>query len=275
MPTVTPRTDLVPIAPVMGRWHRVRFWVATAAIGLAVLAPLFYMVAALGTRVGLWGVGTGLGTLSRDIGPKLLMAAIAVGLAALLLGVFLRPRRRRAIVAGAAAVAVGLAGIAYGMSVRATADRLPFIHDITTDTQDPPVFGEAVVAARGADANTLDYVGKRDAREDKLVSVLQTRDYPEIRPLVTERSPEVAYARAKDVARDLGWEIVEENPVEGRFDATATTFWYGFKDDVAVRVRPGAGGGSVVDVRSVSRVGASDLGANAERVGAFLAAFGD
>ena len=67
----------------------------------------------------------------------------------------------------------------------------------------------------------------------------------------------------------MGWQIVDANAREGRIEATATTFWFGFKDDVVVRIVP-APGGSRVDVRSVSRVGVSDVGANAKRVRDFL-----
>ena len=75
--------------------------------------------------------------------------------------------------------------------------------------------------------------------------------------------------RAAAIARDLGWEVVNEDPSQGIVEATDTTFWFGFKDDVAVRVRAD-GQGSRVDVRSVSRVGQGDLGANAQRIGEFL-----
>lgn len=273
MPIVTPRTDTVEIVPVLGRRHRLRWWVATAALALALLTPLFFAVAALGTRVGLWSVRFGFGTLARGVGPNLPWLTLAVGLAAVLLGAFLRPRCKRATLAGAFALVVALVGLGWGVGVKARAERLPFIHDISTDTQDPPTFSDAVVRLRGSDANTLDYTGKRDARENRLVSVLQTRDYPEIRPLVSERAPEDALNRARDVARRLGWDVVAVDPDAGVLEATERTRWFGFRDDVVVRVRPGAGGGSVVDVRSVSRVGASDLGANAARIRRFLEAF--
>jgi hypothetical protein len=71
------------------------------------------------------------------------------------------------------------------------------------------------------------------------------------------------------VAQELGWEIVAVDPAAGRVEATATTLWFGFKDDIVVRVRR-ADGGAQVDVRSVSRLGGGDLGANAARVRAFL-----
>jgi len=83
-----------------------------------------------------------------------------------------------------------------------------------------------------------------------------------------------AVDRAEAVMRGMGLEIVAVNKSTGLVEATATTFWFGFKDDVAVRVTAGASGGSVVDVRSVSRVGQSDLGANASRIGEILQGLG-
>jgi uncharacterized protein (DUF1499 family) len=81
--------------------------------------------------------------------------------------------------------------------------------------------------------------------------------------------PTKAFARALAASRDLGWEIIAAVPLEGRIEAVDRTFWFGFKDDVVVRVRAAAGG-SRIDVRSVSRVGRSDVGANARRVRRFL-----
>jgi uncharacterized protein (DUF1499 family) len=66
------------------------------------------------------------------------------------------------------------------------------------------------------------------------------------------------------------WKIVDDNPAEGRIEATATTRWFGFKDDVVIRIVPSAGNGSRVDIRSVSRVGLSDVGTNTRRIRAFL-----
>jgi uncharacterized protein (DUF1499 family) len=70
-------------------------------------------------------------------------------------------------------------------------------------------------------------------------------------------------------ARSLGWQVIDANEKEGRIEATDTTFWFGFKDDIVVRITPTAGG-SRIDVRSVSRVGRSDLGTNAKRVRGYL-----
>ena len=271
MPTVTPRAESIVIKPVPGRRHQLRRWLWRIALALLVIAPLVFMLAGLGSKAGLWSWQFGLGVLTRKLGTWLLFGAILFGAASAVAGVLIRPRSRTAILAGAGALAVGLAGLAWGASVQRTAANLPFIHDISTDTQNPPVFEGRILAEREG-LNSLDYVGKRDARDNELVSVLQARSYPGIRPIVTSRSVEDAQGRARDVAAQLGWEIKDEAP--GRIEATDTTFWYGFEDDVVVRIREGAGGGAVVDVRSVSREGGSDLGANAERVRDFLEAFG-
>jgi uncharacterized protein (DUF1499 family) len=73
----------------------------------------------------------------------------------------------------------------------------------------------------------------------------------------------------------MNWRIVEGNPSERRIEAVATTRWFGFKDDVVIRISPAENGGSVLDIRSVSRVGSSDLGTNARRIRTFLKAFSE
>ena len=97
----------------------------------------------------------------------------------------------------------------------------------------------------------------------------QRRAYPDIQPLVLPMPPPAAFDRALAVAMGLGWDIVKRDPAGGRIDAVDTTFWFGFKDDIVVRVRE-ADGGSRIDVRSKSRVGRGDVGTNARRVRAFL-----
>ncbi|PYM57967.1 MAG: DUF1499 domain-containing protein [Candidatus Rokuibacteriota bacterium] len=139
----------------------------------------------------------------------------------------------------------------------------PRIHDITTDTEDPPQF-VALLAARQASSNGAVYGGPAVAAEQK-------KGYPDIIPLLLPDPPERAFARIEAAARGLGWRIVAAVPAEGRLEATATTPLLRFKDDVVVRVVP-ALNGSQVDVRSVSRFGRGDMGANAKRVRAFLAA---
>lgn len=138
---------------------------------------------------------------------------------------------------------------------------VPAIHDITTDTMDPPPF-VAVAYIREQGTNSLEYGGKQVAEQ-------QEKAYPNLRPLNIPYPPDRVYHEALRLAEALGWEIVDENRVEGRIEATDTTFWFGFKDDIVIRIRD-SNGGTRVDARSASRVGRSDLGANAKRIQRFL-----
>jgi hypothetical protein len=143
--------------------------------------------------------------------------------------------------------------------------RLPPIHDISTDTQDPPAF-KAVLARRKPLDNPASYEGPA-------LAAAQRSAYPDVLPKVLESPEEQAFERALQAAKDMGWEIVAADPANGLIEATATTFFFGFKDDVVVRVRPEEGM-SRVDVRSASRAGRSDLGANARRIRAYLRSLG-
>jgi len=137
---------------------------------------------------------------------------------------------------------------------------LPHIHDISTDTDDPPDF-VAVASLRKGARNPLDYKPETAAH--------QKRGYPDIAPLRLDTAPPQSFARAERAARAMGWEIVTVAPNDLRIEATDTTLLFGFKDDVVIRIRPQARG-SVIDVRSLSSVGGSDFGTNAKRVRAFL-----
>ena len=101
------------------------------------------------------------------------------------------------------------------------------------------------------------------------IAAQQKKAYPDLKPAVLGVPPAQAFDRAVDAAKKQGWEIVAAVPAAGRIEATDTTRWFGFKDDVVIRVRP-EGAGSRVDVRSVSRVGRGDVGTNARRIRGFL-----
>jgi uncharacterized protein (DUF1499 family) len=142
------------------------------------------------------------------------------------------------------------------------ARRVPPIHDITTDLERPPKF-VAILPLRAEAPNPATYGGPE-------IAEAQRRSYPEIQPLLLTVPVGTAYTRAMASARGMGWQLVDSDSSAGRIEATATTPWFGFKDDVVVRVRP-EGAGSRIDVRSVSRVGKSDVGTNAERIRRYLA----
>ena len=158
------------------------------------------------------------------------------------------------------------AGFAAPLAKVRQAARVPRIHDITTDTDRPPQF-VAVAPLRAGAANQVAYGGAEIASQ-------QRRAYPRIQPLTLPLPPAQAFDRALSTARSLGWDIVASDPPAGRIEATDTTFWFGFKDDVVVRVEA-APGGSRVDVRSLSRVGLSDVGTNAARIEKYLAALAE
>lgn len=226
------------------------------AVGTAALAVLLLALAGPFTRLGVWHFRTGLGMLRWA--AYLGFAALALAAAAL---ATTRPPRRAL---GAVATTVVLAAIAILVPWRGlqTARRVPPIHDITTDLTDPPPF-VAVLPLRAGASNPAAYGGDS-------VAAQQRRGYPDIGPLRLATPPATAFARAAAAARAMGWDIVAADSSAGRVEATATTRWFGFKDDVVVRVRPD-GTGSRVDVRSVSRVGGSDVGANAARIRAYQA----
>jgi len=223
---------------------------AAAAVALALSLgagpAVRYEILPLGDAFNMmkWGTYAGLG---------------AAGLAILEL---LIPRaRRNAAAVLIAALVVGLAAAAPPVYMLQLAKSLPPIHDVTTDAQDVPRF-EALARAREESPNKAAYDPK-DAAQQKA-------GYPDIEPLQLALPPDQAFARALEAARAERWEIAAADAAKGSIEATATTLWFGFKDDVVVRVRA-ADGGSRIDVRSASRVGESDLGANAKRVRSYLA----
>ncbi len=137
---------------------------------------------------------------------------------------------------------------------------VPKIHDISTNLEDNIAF-EKAGALRQAGENSLDFPSER-------VSRLHQEFYSTIAPIVVAGAPEDVFGQAKRAALALGWGIHHSNPDLLTFEATETTAVFGFVDDVVVRITP-TGEQSVVDIRSVSRVGVSDLGANAKRIQRF------
>ncbi len=226
------------------------------ALGAAALAVAMLAVAGPLTRAGVWHFRSGF--TAMRYGAYLAHAALVLALASL---VAVRPARR-ALPAALAAVLLAAVAIVVPFRQMQAARRVPPIHDITTDLEDPPAF-VAVLPLRAGAPNKAEYGGDS-------VAAQQRSGYPDLGPLRLAVPPAAAFARAAAAARTMGWEMVAADSAAGRVEATATTRWFGFKDDVVVRVRPD-GAGSRVDVRSVSRVGGSDVGANAARIRAYLA----
>lgn len=233
-------------------------WVAYLAVLVAVSGAALIALAGPGYRMGWWSLGTGL--------QQMLRWGAYAGVAGALLGFVTLLVNRRHLVSKAAllsllAIIVGVIIAAIPWQWQRTAQQVPRIHDITTDTVTPPSFDRIVALREGA--NPLDYT---EAKAEA-----QREGYPALGPLILEASPADAYARALALVSDRGWTLVADSAETRVIEATDTTRWFGFKDDVVIRVSAIPDGGSRVDMRSVSRVGRSDVGTNARRIQAFLA----
>jgi uncharacterized protein (DUF1499 family) len=188
------------------------------------------------------------------------VAGAALGLATV---VPTRPGdRRRGFVAAVLAIVVGAAGAYTPLTWFLRAQQAPELNDITTDTNNPPPLVVTQQLRRGA-SNPPAYPGANAA-------VLQRATYPDIAPVVLAEPPAEAFRKVDGVAMAMGWDIVARAPADGRIEAIATSDWFGFRDDIVVRIRPD-GAGSKVDIRSKSRDGESDLGVNARRIREFMA----
>jgi uncharacterized protein (DUF1499 family) len=223
-------------------------WVVTA------VALLLLIVAGPTYRIGL---------LSLQDAFMLLRWGAYAGVAAMVAALFAlywtRQRRLQAALAGAAFL-VALVAFAVPAQWQRTARRAPPIHDITTDLENPPTF-QAIVPLRADAPNALD-------RSPELTRQ-QREGYPDLAPITLPRPSAEVFDRALAAAQAAGWEIVTADKGAGRIEATDTTRWFGFKDDVVVRITPW-GSGTRVDVRSVSRVGRGDVGTNARRIREYL-----
>ncbi|MEX0915308.1 MAG: DUF1499 domain-containing protein [Wenzhouxiangellaceae bacterium] len=233
--------------------------ISRLALLLSVIALLLLLAGGPGYRLGLWDLGFGLGGAMRYA----LYALYAGAAGAILAIIFLIVPKTRAGSTGllVAALVIGAAVAAVPVYVRSTAQSLPFIHDITTDTANPPEFVE-VLPLRADAPNPPEYPGEDVADQ-------QREAYPEIQPVETALTPNAFFEVALEIARQQGWEIVAADATDWRIEATDTTLWYGFKDDVVIRIGPN-NGGSKLDIRSKSRIGGSDLGKNAQRIRAYL-----
>jgi len=231
------------------------FTASWTLILLGVIAGIAALVAGPGYRMGWWGLGGGFIAIS--------WSGIAAGCAAvlaLLCAVFAY-RKHGLALAGRFLLAAFVCGLTaapvafYGVKAKS----LPHIHDISTDLVNPPEFVAVLPLRKDA---------KNPAQYDSRVAPLQRAAYPDILPIHLSQPPNSAFKLAEQVARAMKWDIVATEPNALRIEATATTLLFGFKDDIVIRVSAD-GAYSKVDVRSVSRIGVSDIGTNAARIRAF------
>ncbi len=221
---------------------------------LALLSAVIAVLAVLGLRLGVMPLPV---ALFAGLGGGALIGVIAILVSTV--GLVL------ALMSGQQGRGTALAAIFLSLAVAAPVgsavlggSSVPPIHDISTDLQDPPIF-VAVLAQRTPAHNPLDRATPVDLAE------LQRAAYPDLTPLLLDRHPGAAFEDVVGAVQALGWEVVSVAVEEGRVEATDTTLLMGFKDDIVIRVREEEGR-ALIDIRSVSRVGQSDLGKNAERI---------
>jgi uncharacterized protein (DUF1499 family) len=242
---------MIPPGPRPLRSLKYGFILAMASPVVFVLAPLVYRSRLAGLSALLF-----------------LPVAVVLALAAVILSVVgivatQRQQRSRGLGRGIAGLGVALVVLMFPVVVAVNGRGTAPIHDVTTDTVNPPEFVAVLpIRAQTGALNPVEYGGPR-------VAALQQRSFPDIKPLRLDAEPTAAFDRALAAVRAMNWELVAADPAAGRIEATDTTTLFGFKDDVVVRVRPD-GMGSRIDVRSLSRVGGGDLGTNAKRVRAYL-----
>ena len=245
-----------------------RDWRGWLVLGLALGSVIAFFGIAAGAGIGLWGWQEGIAAL-RWTGVAALVAIVIA-----IIAIVVNRRRGRKIrwpllILG---LVVALGFIGWLASYIVTAQSLPAIHDITTDLADPPAFRELTVRADnwdnipGADDDDMRGMSPRQRWE-----VLHADAYPDVRSVRIDSPVTTVLAKARRLAEDRDWEIVGIDPIEGRLEAVDTVSLFRFKDDIVIRARPAdSGAASIIDMRSVSRVGVHDLGENAERIREFL-----
>ncbi len=223
---------------------------------LTLIATAVFVLSGYGYQWGIWELGTGFTLLRYGVYASIGLLAIQT--------VFLFLIKET----GIKIKSMILVGFLLSLSVTSTglywqykAQSVPPIHDITTDLESPPEF-VAMVRLRQDAPNPPEYAGEESA-------AAQREAYPQIQPLMLNTPKEEVIDEIVNLIAGRGWEMVAINRQEGRVEATEKLAWFGFKDDVVLRITE-SNGGSRVDMRSKSRIGRSDIGVNADRIDSFL-----
>ena len=224
---------------------------------IAFLSVILLGLSGLGVRAGWWPYPFGFTLLRWVVGCGVAAVVLA------LIGLATPKGRSVAWLSLVMSAVIGAAAAWTPWQMAQQAKSLPRIHDISTDLDNPPAFVN-VLALRIHAPNPATYGGAE-------VAAAQRSAYPDIAPLLLTLPRAEAFALALAEAKRMDWEIIAQNPQQGRIEATATTFWFGFKDDIVIRI-VAVDGKSRIDMRSVSRVGKSDVGKNAQRIRSYLGA---
>lgn len=232
------------------RWCKTGTWFALIAVVLLVVGLGGAQIEALSPVAAFMSFGIGL------------LAAIISALAAAIgIAISMGTAGDASASRSWTALALSLIIIGTALSQRPDTSGTAPIHDLTTDTENPPQF-DAILPLRADADNPPEYSGPDTAD-------IQSDFYPDLVALRIDQPVDTVFATAEQTVRDLGWELVAADRAAGRIEATDTTQWFHFKDDVVIRLTP-SDSGTIIDVRSKSRVGRGDMGANARRIRAFL-----
>jgi uncharacterized protein (DUF1499 family) len=245
-----------------------RDWKAWFVFGTAILAIFIGIMAPYGAGWGLWNWQSGL---------KFLSWSFFVAIGSILFGLLFSWRARRAGAPGNRILRWGgifiASGYAFWIGTYIVAALGNPLHDVSTDLADPPRFSSIEMRKDNFDQIPgADDTAMRGMNPEQRWAVIHQKKYGDIRSVRVSLPVNEVITKAERLAKARGWTIALSLPAEGRFEATAESAMFKFKDDVVLRVRSADNsGGSIVDMRSISRVGQSDLGVNAKRVRSFLA----
>jgi len=232
-------------------------WIGNFVIGGAVLMVAIVLIAATLARFDIIDKLSGFIPFAMALNPA--RALTIIGGATLVFALVRKVGPTKRLVAGTV-LSIGMAAAIYSMLI-VPAGKVPPIHDITTDLNDPPQF--AVL-----DVDVPVSTGPFSQEEWR---AFHEGAYADVQPIVISAAPQEVLARAQALAEERGWDIASYDAEAGKLEATATAGYVRFYDDVIVEVTPIADGSTRVDMRSVSRVGVSDVGYNAARIREFLA----
>jgi uncharacterized protein (DUF1499 family) len=249
-----------------GKKDRLRTLTRVAVV-LGVGSVAIALLTSIASGQGLWHFSVGFTVLRYAF-----YAAVAGALLALVAIVMARRARRPALMLpNLVALVVALGFVLYLGNLVRIARSVPALHDVTTNLTDIPQFNALPVRA-----DNMEKIPDENRPELKALppearwKALHQQHYGDLKPVRLAMSVPDVIRRAERLARERGWEIARVDTAAGLLEATETSRFFRFKDDVVVRARPAPDGGTLVDMRSISRVGGSDVGMNAKRVRAFL-----
>ena len=236
----------------MGKFLKIS---AVLAFLLGLIAIITLALQGPGYQAGWWGL---LAVFNKGFKIAVLGGGLAAVLGLLHIIISLATKKR---VAGMALIGLifGVSAAAVPLQMKRIGSSVPAIHDITTDTVNPPAF-VAIAPLRAKASNPITY--------DPEIAEQQAKAYPDLKTVLIKAKADEVFNKALSTVDTMGWELVAADEGTGRIEATETTKWFGFKDDIVIRIAQ-SGDNTYLDARSKSRVGRSDLGANANRLRKF------